>query len=362
MEARASGAAASLFRKPAPPAFQPPAPPPPPAEGPPPAAVGSPGPALPAPRPVRRIRFHGSGGTLFGIHVVNVLLILVTLGIYYFWGKTRVRRYLFGQTEFEGDRFAYHGTARELFLGFLRAFLVFIVPILLLTWVHGVLDVDSPLKGLAAFAISILYLVFIPVAMVGARRYRLSRTSWRGIRFSFDGRASEFIKIFLKATLLLGLTFGLYYPWFATYRQAFMTSHSSFGSARFGFDGKGRDLFWGYLAALLLTLPTLGLSWIWFLARRRRYFWNHTSFEGARFRCGVSGGALLGLWLVNALLLVLTLGIAWPWVRVRNIRFALRYLTLDGALDLERIRQEAQESTATGEGLASFLDTGFDLG
>jgi uncharacterized membrane protein YjgN (DUF898 family) len=311
---------------------------------------------------VRRLRFHGSGGALFGIHAVNVLLTLVTLGVYYFWGKTRVRRYLFGQTEFEGDRFAYHGTARELGLGFVKAFLVFIVPILLLTWVQGVLDGDSPLKGLAAFGVSILYLVFIPVAMVGARRYRLSRTSWRGIRFAFHGRAGEFIRIFLRDTLLLGVTFGLYYPWFATHRQAFMTSHSSFGTARFGFDARARDLLWGYLAALLLTLPTLGLSWFWFLARRRRFFWNHTSLEGARFRCRVGGGAILGLWLVNALLLVLTVGIAWPWVRVRNIRFTLRYLALEGALDLERIRQEAQAATATGEGLAGFLDTGFDLG
>ena len=311
---------------------------------------------------ISRLHFHGSGGTLFGIHVVNVLLTLVTLGVYYFWGKTRVRRYLFGQTELGADRFAYHGTARELFLGFLKAFLVFIVPIVLLSLVRDVLDVDPSLKGLAAFVISVLFLVFIPVAMVGARRYRLSRTSWRGIRFSFRGRAGEFIGIFFKATVLMGLTFGLYYPWFATQRQAYMIGHSYFGNARFSFDGRGRDLFWGYLAAFLLTLPTLGLCWVWFLARRRRFFWNHTRFEGLRFRSTVTGGALLLLWAVNALLLVATLGLAWPWVRVRNVRFALRYLALEGVLDFERIRQQAQEATATGEGLASFLDTGFDLG
>ena len=66
--------------------------------------------------------------------------------------------------------------------------------------------------------------------------------------------------------------------------------------------------------------------------------------------------------MVNALLLVCTLGLAWPWVRVRNIDFAFRYLALDGPLDLERIRQQAQQASATGEGLAGFLDTGFDLG
>ena len=68
------------------------------------------------------------------------------------------------------------------------------------------------------------------------------------------------------------------------------------------------------------------------------------------------------LYLVNALLLICTLGIAWPWVRVRNIHFAFRYLSLEGPLDLESIQQQAQFASATGEGLAGFLDTGFDLG
>src|SRR5262247_2823684 len=60
-----------------------------------------------------RPAFLGSGGTLLGIHVVNVLLTLSTLGVYYFWAKTRVRRYLFSESEFAADRFAYHGTGRE---------------------------------------------------------------------------------------------------------------------------------------------------------------------------------------------------------------------------------------------------------
>jgi uncharacterized membrane protein YjgN (DUF898 family) len=311
---------------------------------------------------VRRPSFHGSGGTLLGIHAVNVLLILLTLGVYYFWAKTRVRRYLFSQTELAGDRFAYHGTGRELLLGFFKAFLVFLLPLLVLGAIRDWPGLDVNIKGVAAFLGSVLFFIFVPVAMVGARRYRLSRTSWRGIRFSFRGRAWRFILLFLKGSFLTGLTFGLYYPFFVTQRQAFMISNSYFGTERFEFNGRGRDLVGNYLLALLLTLPTLGLCWFWFLARKRRFFWNHTWFDAARFHSTVTGGALLGLYLVNAVLLVLTLGVAWPWVRARNIRFAFRYLTLEGAVDLERIQQQAQIASATGEGLAGFLDTGFDLG
>jgi uncharacterized membrane protein YjgN (DUF898 family) len=64
----------------------------------------------------------------------------------------------------------------------------------------------------------------------------------------------------------------------------------------------------------------------------------------------------------NLLLLLSTLGLAWPWVTVRNARFLVRYLALEGTVDLEAIQQEAQVAGVTGEGLAGFLDVGFDLG
>ncbi|MGH7399430.1 MAG: YjgN family protein, partial [Candidatus Rokuibacteriota bacterium] len=338
----------------------PPAPPPPPS---PPdyRPAPPPGPAPDGSPALRRPSFHGTGGTLFGIHIVNTLLTLVTLGFYYFWAKTRLRQYLFGQTQIEGDRFAYHGTGKELFLGTLKAVLVFGVPIALLNAIRDVLDVPVLLKFVAGLISASLLFVFFPIAMVGARRYRLSRTSWRGIRFSFRGRVWELMKIFILGTFLTGLTFGLYYPYFLVARQTFMVSHSYFGSERFAFDGLGRALFWPFVLSILLTVPTLGLCWVWYIARRRRYFWEHTSFGSARFSCSVFGGALLGLWAVNVLLLGLTLGLAWPWVRVRNIHFAFRNLALLGPLDLARIQQEAQHVSAIGEGLSGFFDSGFDL-
>ena len=310
---------------------------------------------------VRHPFFHGSGGTLFRIHLVNVLLTLVTFGIYYFWAKTRVRRYLVSQTEMEGDRFAYHGTAKELLLGTLKALVVFGLPVLLLNLIRDVLDVPIVLKVVAGVISGSLIFIFFPVAVVGARRYRLSRTSWRGIRFSFRGPVWELIKILILGTVLTGLTLGLYYPFFLVSRQAFLVSHSYFGSERFDFTGRGRQLFGPFVVAMLLTLPTLGLGWVWYVARKRRFFWDHTQFGSARFSCRVTGSALLWLWVVNVLLLVGSLGLAWPWVRVRNIHFSFRNLALIGPLDLARIEQQAQQVGSTGEGLSGFFDSGFDL-
>src|SRR5215510_8374244 len=76
----------------------------------------------------RRLQFHGSAQTLFGIWIVNVFLTLLTLGVYYFWAKVRIREYLLSQTSFEGDRFAYHGTGTELLIGWIKAMLCVGIP------------------------------------------------------------------------------------------------------------------------------------------------------------------------------------------------------------------------------------------
>jgi uncharacterized membrane protein YjgN (DUF898 family) len=343
---------------------------------------------------IRRLYFHGTGGTLFGIHVVNILLTLITLGIYYFWAKVRVRAYLLGQTEFLSDRFAFHGTGKEILVGWLKAALVFGLPAVLLGVGPELVGAGPPVQVAAQLLLTMLVIVFIPVAVVGARRYRLSRTSWRGIRFSFRGRARDFVRLFLAGAFLSAITLGLYYPVFEARRHRFLVDHSCFGNRRFGFDGRGQDLFGLYLVATLVLVGVLGLYavlfgiwvplvtlrpelaalpalvglglvggvWSWFSAKKQRYLWDHTTFEAARFHSTVTGRTLFGLRLGNLALLVLTLGLAWPWVTVRNARVALRYLTLEGPLDLETIQQEAQLPSATGEALAGFLDAGFDLG
>jgi len=291
-----------------------------------------------------------------------MFLTVISLGVYYFWAKVRVRKYLSSESEFDGDRFAYHGTGKELLVGFLKAALVFGVPLILLGLIQEFLVRIPGLRAVLGVLTYAAVLVLIPFAVVGARRYRLSRTSWREIRFSFRGQALDFIKLFVTGSLLSSMTLGLYYPFFEMRRHGFLVSHSYFGNQKFDFDGKGRDLFGSFVVVILLTVPTLGLIWFWYQAKKQRYFWEHTSFATARFHSTVTGTRLFFLTLGNLLLTIFTLSLGWPWVMVRNVRFAFRYLTIEGPLDLSRIQQEAQAATATGEALAGFLDAGFDIG
>jgi uncharacterized membrane protein YjgN (DUF898 family) len=356
-------------------------------------------------KPSGALSFHGSGGSLFGIHIVNIFLTLLTLGVYFFWGKAKVRNYLYGQTEFAGDRFAYHGTGRELFTGFLKAAIIF-GAISALFRGAPLIPGGIAVKIAAMLLGYALLLTVIPLAMVGSRRYRLSRASWRGIRFSFRGKTNAFIKLFLRGTLLTGLTFGVYYPFFITRQYAFMTDGSYFGNRKFAFDGEGKEIFpfyikamllwalWIVLAAVVLPVTALfvgkgglelfgskqlamvvvfgslilatGLVFFYlksFLsAKQQNYFWNHTTLDTARFSSTIDFLPLFFLTLSNFSILVATLGFGWPWAAARKARFYMSNIRLEGAIDLQAVQQEAQAASPTGDALEGLLDVDVGFG
>jgi uncharacterized membrane protein YjgN (DUF898 family) len=371
----------------------------------------------PAPSPSGRLSFHGDGTTLFGLYIITLFLTLITLGVYYFWARTRIRSYILSQIEFEADRFAWHGTGKELFLGFLKIAVFFLVlyavaAAIRFGWHHPAAEPVLRLGG------TIIGLFLVPIAMVGARRYRLSRASWRGIRFSFRGRAREFVRVFIAGTLLSALTLGLYYPVFLNNMRRYLVNQSYFGTSPFLYDGRGKDLFWRFLLVLVIAIAGIGslaglliftirnisgvavapmgfagaphvprpetarafgiivgipilfvillsFIWFWYAAYRNRYYWGHTSFAGVHFRSTVSVLGLMKLTAINLLLIVVTLGLALPWVLVRKLRFVFANVSLEGPVDLSAIQQDTQDASPVGGALGDILDIGFfnvDLG
>jgi uncharacterized membrane protein YjgN (DUF898 family) len=140
--------------------------------------------------------YDGTMGAVAGITFINAVLTFATLGIYRFWGKTRLRRYLWSRIDVFGDRLEYSGTGLELFLGFLvaMAFLlpVFAIPVL----VQVAYPLDFEVQGVTEALFTLIILFLIQVAIFRARRYRLTRTRWRGIRGGQSGSA------FIYGTLL----------------------------------------------------------------------------------------------------------------------------------------------------------------
>lgn len=312
-----------------------------------------------------RFRYHGTGGSLFGLVLVNAILTVLTLGIYSFWAKTKVRAFHHAHTEADGDRFAYHGTGGELLRGALRALGVILVIGLVLVGMMMVFA-GGAASETAQVALTLVVYAVIGVLTMAAinltRRYRLSRTSWRGIRFSFHGETGAFTKMMLRGSLLSLVTLGFYTPFFQSQRRAFLVEHTRFGTEPFLYDGEGRALLGDFLKAVLLTIPTLGLSWIWYAAFRHRYFWSHTRMRGGQFVSTVTGGGLFALYATNLLLVMFTAGIGMPWAITRMHAFWCDNLRLAGTVDWASIEQHTHAANAMGEGLADSLDMDVGLG
>lgn len=310
-------------------------------------------------------RYHGTGGALFGLAFVNGLLTVVTLGIYSFWAKNKVREFHYSHTEMDGDRFAYHGTGGELFSGALKASGIMIVLGIVFSILTALLGGPNASPAVTVAIAATFYVgigLLICFAINNARRYRLSRSSWRGIRFSFHGDSAEFLKMMVKGTLLSIVTLGFYTPYFQNQRRAFLVNNARFGTEPFMYKADGSELMGEYIKAVLLTIPTLGLYWLWYAAFKHRYFWGNTTMRGGRFRSSVTGGELLKLHFINALLVFFTFGIGMAWAITRMQSFWNDNMALHGTVDWASIQQRAQEAAATGEGLAESFDVDVSIG
>lgn len=309
-------------------------------------------------------RYHGTGGDLLGLVFVNGLLTMITLGIYSAWAKNKVREFHYSHTEMDGDRFAWHGTGGELFSGMLKAAGILIV----LGLIFQLLVVFLGAQNSPSITIALTLTLYAGMGLLVcfainlARRYRLSRSSWRGIRFSFHGDSAEFLKMMLKGTLLSIVTLGFYTPYFQNLRRAFLVNNARFGSEPFMYKADGSELMGAYIKAVLLTIPTLGLCWIWYAAFKHRYFWGNTTMRGGRFRSSITGGELFKLHFVNALLVFFTFGIGMPWAITRTQAFLYDNMALHGTVDWASIQQRAQEAAATGEGMADSFDVDVGIG
>ena len=294
------------------------------------------------------------------------MLTIVTLGIYSFWAKTKVRRFHYSHTDLGGERFAYHGTGGELFSGYLKAMLVvgvLAIVLALVTALAGGTPATPSLPEVAAIVVFYLVIfLLITAAINGARRYRLSRSSWRGIRFSFHGEAGNFVALMVKGTLLSIVTLGFYIPFFQNQRRAFFVNNSRFGSEQFTYRAEAGELFGAYVKAVLLTIPTLALCWIWYSAFKARFFWRHTAVSTARFRSSVSGGELFALSITNVFLVLFTLGLGAPWAITRTHAFWCDKLSLHGDIDFAAIQQRADSADSTAEGMADAFDVDVGIG
>jgi len=339
---------------------------------------------------------HAVGGELFKIFIVNVALTILTLGIYRFWAKTRLRRYLWGSVEIMGDRLEYTGTGKELFIGFLVVFFLILLPLF-----GGIGALDMALTGeyeearaVLAGAQGLVIVFLIGVAFYRARRYRLTRTHWRGIYGAQSGSALKYGLMAITTYFASLLTLGLAWPVCSVWLKRYEMAHTWIGDEQPEFTPTVKKLYlpflvvWvfgmvyaavavavfvggdmptspedgkkfiGLVVIIYLGLIPLGLSFTWYRGKAYSHFVSSTRFHQQSLSSSISGFGYMWLIFSNGLLVLFTLGLAMPWTLKRYLNFVERHVGLVGDGDFSTLRQSTQEKPSHGEGLADAFDVG----
>jgi uncharacterized membrane protein YjgN (DUF898 family) len=310
--------------------------------------------------PRLEVRYLGTGSGLFFVAVKNLLLTLVTLGIYLPWARTERRKYIWQNIEVGGQRLRYHGTGREVLLGYLKVAVVYLA-------LFGVPFAASQINahvGMVLRVVGILGIIpLIPIAIFGATRYRLGRTSLRGVRFGVSSTpgVKGYMALYFQVLLFTVLSLGIYGPYGSNRLHRYLLQQYRYGSEPFDYDGDDMAYWKLSMRGLLLTIVTFGFYQSWYVASLTRFHIGHTLFQGARGRFDMSGGEMFQLFIIAYFGILCTLGIGIPWVTTYVMQVIASKISFEGAIDFSRIAQRPVEGGAAGDDLASALDIGLEV-
>ena len=346
------------------------------------------------------IRFTGTWREYLPIAASNVLLTIVTLGIYRFWATARQRRYLWSRTDLMGDRLEWSGTGKEMFIGFLIVIAILMPFFLFIQFLFPAMVA----RGKEAAAAGVVMLFYIGLIYLGgfarfrALRYRLSRTWWRGIRGGSDEPGWNYGGEYLGRMALALMTMWIVYPWAATRLWNGRWNHMSFGPLPFrtdltadglkrrwaavflvpiavlivagvvvaaigvaamGADGKPSPSIMGVIVGLFLLayliIPLMTLHWY---AKFYRKAAESLSLDQLEFGFDATTWQWLKLFLGNLALAVVTLGFGLAYWGYRNWAFMVRHLHVYGTINVSDLTQSTTHAPGEAEGLADAFDIG----
>ncbi|TVO58879.1 YjgN family protein [Denitromonas halophila] len=340
--------------------------------------------------------FSGSGGAYFKIWIVNLLLSIVTLGLYSPWAKVRRERYFMGNTLLDGSAFDYHADPVKILKGRLLVMAAIVV-----------LNIAAEFNPLFNLVVMVLFAVLLPWMISRALRFRAHNTSWRGLRFAFDGLTWEAAKAWVLWPIAGVLSAGILFPFALANQRRYLFNHLRFGQAAFDIDlpvgpvyrvfgrvallalvyvavlvalgfvlggpldlfasgamgqGGGREVFGLYLMLAMLALY-VGFALIapYVSACMANLSFNRANLQNHGFFSDMVAGRYVFIVLTNWLLTALTLGLYRPFAVVRLWRYRVEHLALLPAGTLTAFMAvQAEEARVIGEEAADLLDV--DLG
>ena len=317
----------------------------------------------------------------FKLWVVNMVLSILTLGIYSAWAKVRNTQYIYGHTSIDGVRLEYLAQPLQILKGRIVALL------LLLSYI--VCTVFFPL--FSALISLIIYAVY-PLLMVKALRFNLRHTSYRKVRFGFSGSTKSAYFNFLLLPILGTLSLGLAMPWVLFRINQFIYGNLIYGDKKFEISIKCRvfykaviisiisflvpiaviaPLLWGSFSdnPIILIGSIYASYFIAFLAFSvyavliRNHIVNSLEVKDIMsFKSNLGFRRYLWTVLSNLIMIIFSVGLLFPVARIRMLSVLYSATQVVLYPGIEELSSSSNElDSALGEEVSSFFDAGLSL-
>ncbi|HEY7885948.1 MAG TPA: YjgN family protein, partial [Cellvibrionaceae bacterium] len=317
--------------------------------------------------------FTGNGFEYFKIWIVNILLSIITLGIYSAWAKVRNKRYFYGNTYLDDVSFSYTADPIKILIGRIIATVFFVIYI-----------VAGEVSIIAGLVMGILFLIFLPWAICKSLRFNAHYSQYRNVPFRFVGRTGQAAMAFLLWPFLGIITLGLLMPWAYYEQKKFIYDHHGYGTTDFDFLATVGGYYKIFLISLAILIvgfgavfalgmllgPTVGifLSMVPYLlvvayaiVAVTNLNYNNIVLSEHRLTANWKLGPYIWLMFTNTLGIIITLGLFIPWAKVRTAHFKARFTGTILVGDIEAFadaERDAVSSLAEGVGDLFDIDVG----
>ncbi|MBV1930723.1 MAG: DUF898 domain-containing protein [Porticoccaceae bacterium] len=317
--------------------------------------------------------FKGVGLEYFKIWIVNVLLTILTLGIYSAWAKVRSHRYFYSNLYLDGSNFRYLAEPLTILKGRIIAVAALIA--------YSVISSASPTAGVV---LAVILVLAIPYFVNQALAFNHRMSAYKNIQFRFKSSYGEAFMVLYIWPLLGVLTLGILYPMAILKLSQYTVRNSAYGTTNFDFKATYRDygiiflicLAWilglvviagiiSFLAPQLesfVVIPGMLIYFglfIYFTVASVNLFYRSTVLDTHEFKADLTLGAYARVLLTNMFLIIITLGLYFPAAKVRMTNYIASCVTMRAKGSLDNFAAAEKENiSALGEEFGQVFDFG----
>lgn len=315
--------------------------------------------------------FRGDGMEYFKIWIVNILLTIVTLGIYSAWAKVRNNRYFYSNLYLDNDNFRYLADPITILKGRLIAMAAFIA--------YYAASVFFPIVAVI-FAVVLFF--FVPYIINQSVAFNNRMSSYKNIQFRFKGSYGQAFMVIYVWPILGLLTLGILYPLALLKANEYFVRNSAYGTSNFDFKATYKDYAMIFLTALGIALAVgipIGLITyfvpafdlispllfivmyfaliVYVLVSFTNLFYASLSLVEHKFEAKLTILAQAKVILINLLLTIVTFGLYLPAAKVRMTKYICSCLTLHANGSLDNFSAAEKENiSALGEEFGQVFD------